>query len=294
MENEDRTAIIKIDNIDDNDKHAYIIFLSGPLMGKVHLLEEGSVTLGRNPDTDLPIKDSAISRQHVTIDYSHGKATLKDLGSTNGTYVNGVRIGNVVELQDNDKIQISSNTIFKYAYQDDIDSIFHNELYKMAVVDALTGANNKRFFEERAQEEFSYHFRNKTPLSLMMFDIDHFKKVNDTYGHPAGDYVLSEISKLTKSVIRNEDIFARYGGEEFVVLLKNTALNGAHILAERLRASIESHFFYFEGTQIKVSVSIGLTTLVERNYQTWEEFLKITDQLLYQSKHNGRNRVTVG
>lgn len=287
----DKTVIIAIDREQVKDKNSHIIFLSGPLMGKMHRLEEGSIVLGRINEADIPINDLGISRRHCEISQQQGSTTLKDLGSTNGTFLNGQRITEAV-LQDGDKIQISSATIFKYAQQDQIENVFHEELYRMATIDALTGAANKRTFEERMREEFSYCIRNHVALSLVLFDIDHFKKVNDTYGHPTGDYVLTHICDLAKTIIRNEDILARYGGEEFALILKATDAPGAMILAERLRQLVESAHFEFEGKNVKITLSAGVATLTGGNFQSWETMLKTADELLYKSKNSGRNRVS--
>ncbi|QQR80193.1 MAG: GGDEF domain-containing protein [Deltaproteobacteria bacterium] len=290
---EDQTIVTSIPDLNnEKEKHAYIIFLSGPLMGKIHLLSHGTVSLGRSNDVTIPINDLGISRFHAAIDYKNGHALLKDMGSTNGTYLNGQKVQSS-ELQDGDKIQISSSTILKYAYQDNIENIFHNELYKMAVVDALTGAYNKRYFEERLQEEFSYCIRNEVPLTLMMFDLDHFKNINDTYGHPAGDFVLEHISTLAKSIIRSEDILARVGGEEFIILLKATDIEGGLILAERLRRLVDESQFEFEGNTIHVTVSMGVATLNKKtSFSDAEALLKRADELLYNSKNSGRNQVS--
>jgi diguanylate cyclase (GGDEF)-like protein len=289
----EKTIITSIDGDREKDKHFYIIFLSGPLMGKMHLLEEGTITLGRVGDVDIPINDLGISRKHCAVLFHKGKAILKDLGSTNGTFLNGKRVAEA-ELREGDKIQISSSTILKFDQQDKIENIFHKELYKMAVVDALTGAYNKRYFEERIQEEFSYCFRNKVPLSLVIFDLDHFKSVNDTFGHPAGDFVLARVAALTKTIVRSEDVLARYGGEEFVVILKATDADGAHTLAERLRRLIEETDFDFEGKKIPVTISVGVASLNGQNLANWEAMLKLADTLLYKSKNGGRNRVSAG
>lgn len=293
-ETHDQTVVTSIPESEEvKEKHAYVIFLSGPLVGKIHLLEEGTVTLGRGNDVEIPVNDLGISRHHVSISYAKGKASLKDLGSTNGTYLNGHRV-HEASLADGDKIQISSATIMKFAYQDKIENIFHKELYKMAVVDALTSAYNKRYFEDRLKEEFSYCQRNAIPLSLMIFDLDHFKNVNDTQGHPAGDFILASVCQLARSVIRNEDILARYGGEEFTIILKGTDGPGATMLAERLRQLVEESGFEFDGKNLQVTVSIGVTTLVGKNLPNYEAMIKQADEHLYQSKNSGRNRVTAG
>ena len=285
------TVVTPIPGFDKKERHAYLVFLTGPLVGKIHLLDEGTVTLGRGADLDIPINDPGISRHHVRIAFQKGKARIQDLGSTNGTYLNGRRIAES-DLKDGDKIQISSNTILKYAYQDKIENIFHTELYRMAVVDPLTGAYNKRYFEERFKEEFSYSLRNRAPLSLLMIDIDWFKSVNDCYGHPAGDYVLTRVSEITASIIRKEDLLCRYGGEEFAVILKGTDSEGAWTLAERLRKMVDEAVFEFDGKKIHATVSIGVATLHGRNLVDYEQMIKAADTLLYKSKNAGRNRVS--
>lgn len=290
-ESRESTVVTPIPDIGKKEKHAYIVFLSGPLVGKIHLLDEGTITLGRAADIDIPINDPGISRQHIQIAYQAGKARIRDLGSTNGTYLNGRRIQEA-DLKDGDKIQISSNTILKYAFQDKIENIFHTELYRMAIVDPLTNAYNKRYFEERLKEEFSYCLRNQIPLSLLMIDIDYFKAVNDTYGHPAGDYVLARVAEIAASIIRKEDILARFGGEEFAVILKGTDSGGAWTLAERFRKLVDEAVFEFDGKKIHATISIGVATLQGKNLVDYEQMIQRADTLLYRSKKEGRNLVS--
>ncbi|MBI2981516.1 MAG: diguanylate cyclase [Deltaproteobacteria bacterium] len=289
----DETVITPIPQLDKEkkEKHAYVVFLSGPLVGKIHLLEEGSIKLGRAAEASIPINDLGISRNHLQIDVKGGKVRIKDLGSTNGTFLNGLKIDEA-ELKDGDKIQISSSTIIKFAYQDKVENIFHAELYRMAVVDALTGAYNKRYFEERLREEFTYCLRNNVSLSLLMLDIDHFKLINDGCGHQAGDFILSHVATLSKSIIRNEDILARYGGEEFAVILKGADAREAMTIAERIRRIIDESTFEFDDKKIHVTASIGIATLAQKNFVDYETMIKNADQFLYQSKFNGRNRVS--
>ena len=293
-DSKERTIITDIPGVDEvvkKSKHAYIIFLSGPLIGKVHLIKDGSVIVGRAPDVDIPINDLGISRHHISLISEKNSVLVRDLGSTNGTFVNGKRITER-ELNDGDKIQISSSTIIKFAYQDQVEDIFHNELYKMATIDPLTGAYNKRFFTNRLKEEFSYALRKNIPLTLIMMDLDMFKKVNDNFGHPAGDFALGHLATLTRTVIRNEDIFARFGGEEFAIILKSTELKGAGILCERLRRLIEESEFKFEEQILPITISIGFATLHDKNFKDFETLLQEADNMLYQSINNGRNRVT--
>ncbi|MBI2083886.1 MAG: GGDEF domain-containing protein [Deltaproteobacteria bacterium] len=292
-ETHDETVITPVPQLDEDkkEKHAYIVFLSGPLVGKIHLLEEGAIKIGRAADADIPINDLGISRHHLEVKLHQGAVKIKDLGSTNGTFLNGTKVQEA-DLKDGDKIQISSSTIIKFAYQDKVENIFHTELYRMAVVDALTSAYNKRYFEERLREEFTYCLRNNVPLSLVMMDIDYFKGVNDTHGHQAGDFVLSHIAALAKSIIRNEDILARYGGEEFAIILKATDAKEAMTIAERIRRIIDESVFEFDGKKIHATVSLGIATLSGKNLEGYEAMVKLADQFLYQSKFNGRNRVS--
>ncbi|OGQ04032.1 MAG: hypothetical protein A2W61_08195 [Deltaproteobacteria bacterium RIFCSPLOWO2_01_44_7] len=287
----EQTIVTKVEKMPtEAEKKAYILFLSGPLVGKLQQLKEGETILGRAEDIDVSINDSRISRKHLSVKVVSGETTLTDLGSTNGTFVNGKRMQSQI-LKDGDKVQISSSTIFKFAYQDNIENIFHKELYKMAVVDAVTGIFNKRYFLDRLKEEFSHAKRAKNPLSLAMIDVDHFKKINDTQGHLAGDFVLAHLAETIKKMVRGEDVFARYGGEEFVIILRGTEEQGAFQLAERIRKTIETQPAHFESATIPVTISIGIATLDGgEEFSSPEAFIEAADQYLYKAKQAGRNR----
>lgn len=287
------TVITSIENVAPVDqKRAYILFLAGPLVGKLHLLEEGTTTIGRSNEATIPINDTRISRRHVALRVEGERVTLEDLGSTNGTFINGQRM-KTHGLRDGDKIQISSSTIFKFALQDHTENIFHKELYKMAVIDPVTNIYNKRFFQERLREELSHARRAKAPLSLIMIDIDHFKQVNDTYGHLAGDMILHQVAELLKHVIRQEDILARYGGEEFGVILRGSGEATAVVLAERMRQMVGTATITFEKHTIPVTISLGVAALDrEHDYPESDAFIQAADACLYQSKQQGRNRTT--
>lgn len=290
----EKTIITQLTKLDDgSEKRAYILFLSGPLVGKLHNLQEGETVVGRAPDADIIINDNRISRHHLKLSLSQGKVNVEDLGSTNGTFVNGKRIAVPLELSDGDKIQISSATIFKFALQDKTENIFHKELYKMAVIDPVTNVYNKRFFVERLKEEFIHAKRRKFNLALLMIDIDHFKNVNDTHGHLAGDMLLHQLAGIVKSMMRTEDLLARYGGEEFVAILRGTAKSGAFNLAERIRLKVEKTPLEFEGKKVPVTISIGVASLDEEaSHATPEELIKHADEKMYFSKENGRNKTT--
>ncbi|MBI5300205.1 MAG: GGDEF domain-containing protein [Deltaproteobacteria bacterium] len=288
----DQTVVTQLEKIESSgEKHAYILFLSGPLVGKLHQLNDGETILGRAQDSTIAVEDNRISRHHISITLQHGETSLKDLGSTNGTFVNGKRIQSTI-LKDGDKIQLSSTTVFKFAYQDKQENIFHKELYKMAVIDTVTGIFNKRYLLDRLKEEFSHSKRANLALSLIMMDIDHFKKINDTHGHLAGDFALAHLAATIKPMLRQEDIFARYGGEEFVIILRGAEAEGALQLAERIRTSVEKSAVQFEALIIPMTISLGIATLGNADFKTPEEFIAGADHYLYESKEGGRNRTS--
>lgn len=292
-EKTDNTLVTSIRAVDGNgDKQAYILFLSGPLVGKLHALQDGETVLGRSDEATIKINDGRISRRHVLLKVGDNGTVISDLDSTNGTYVNGNKVQSHT-LQDGDKIQISSTTIFKFAYQDNIENIFHKELYKMAVIDPLTGAFNKRYFLDRLREEFSHARRSGQPLSLMMLDLDHFKQINDTHGHLVGDATLQHFAKLVQQRVRTSDIFARFGGEEFTAILRNSDAIGAFTLAERIRIAVQNTPSVVNGQTLPMTVSIGVATLGdEPDLKEPQDLIEVADGYLYQSKRQGRNRTT--
>lgn len=173
-------------------------------------------------------------------------------------------------------------------------------LKRQGLTDALTAINNRRFFEQRLREEIEFGQRNQVPLSCMLLDIDYFKRVNDTYGHQAGDYVLREVAGLIRAQLRGSDVLSRYGGEEFAVLLSQTSSDKAEEVAERIRQTIAEHPFTLpNGEQFNITISSGIATY---NAAVGENNLKISgdtlvgraDQFLYQAKAAGRNKVVNG
>jgi two-component system cell cycle response regulator len=162
----------------------------------------------------------------------------------------------------------------------------------MANMDAATNVYNKQFLMKRLEEEFAYAKRQGGNMSLIMCDIDFFKKVNDTHGHMAGDFVLQQVAAILKDTVRSEDVLARYGGEEFIIILRQIDEEGAYLLAERIRAKIAERAMEFEGTKIPVTMSLGVASLEDQSIENQDALIQHADEMLYVSKENGRNRTT--
>ena len=269
--------------------NAYLIVINGRSVGKMYKLGTDRTVLGRAPDVEVLIDDEGVSRKHAYIERQAAGLVLVDNGSTNGVFVNGERVTRHL-LVDGDKLQVGSTTILKFSYQDEVEENFQKQLYDSATRDGLTGAFNKKYFADQLKTEFAYCYRHNTPLSLALFDIDFFKKLNDGFGHLAGDLALRQLSALVQKALRTEDIFARYGGEEFGVILRDTDGERAFLIAERVRRSTEQNEFMYEGKRLPLTISIGLATLEKQNYASPKALVKASDQFLYEAKRKGRNR----
>jgi diguanylate cyclase (GGDEF)-like protein len=271
---------------------AYLVVLAGASLGEMYKVDGDKTIIGRGGKAQVRLLDDGISREHAQVVVEGNKIYLQDLGSTNGTFCNGMKVDRK-ELADGDKILVGSTTILKFTYHDNLDEIFQKQMYESALRDGLTKAFNKKYFTDRLESELTFALRHISPLVLVMFDIDHFKKVNDTYGHQAGDLVLSELATLLTAALRAEDVFARYGGEEFAVICRGTDVSQAQVVGERIRKAVEGHRFVYEGTQIPVTISVGIAALPDPAVKDATDLVSRADKALYQSKHGGRNRVTI-
>lgn len=269
-------------------KEACLVVIYGKDLGKKFNLEGPSYIIGRSSKCDIQIDQESVSRNHAKVINGGKSVILRDLGSTNGTYVNDELIDERV-LRDGDFIKIG-RTIFKFLSGDNIEHAYHEEIYRLTTIDGLTQVYNKRYLMETLEREISRAHRYGRPLSIIMFDIDHFKHINDEYGHLAGDYVLKEMASTIKARIRREDIMGRYGGEEFVIVLPEIDHYNAVVFAEKIRRLVERHDFTFEGVRINVTISIGVAT-AWKGMESAEEFIKHADTHLYEAKNSGRNRV---
>lgn len=214
---------------------------------------------------------------------------LADMGSTNGTHVNDTRIDRRL-LEGGDLIRIGSH-ILKFLSSDHIEAQYHETIYSMMITDGLTGANNKRYLLDSLEREMVRSYRHGRPVSLVMFDVDFFKTVNDSYGHLAGDAVLREISLRVRENVRKDEIFARYGGEEFMVLLPESTLEDARAFAERVRSLVADQPVNVDGTEIPVTISLGIAHVSGHSDLLPDDLIAEADRNLYEAKRQGRNRV---
>ena len=270
-------------------KRPCLIMIKGDFIGQVYELSNDVTMLGRSDDVDLVVSDISISRRHAMIVKRVDGFYVSDLGSTNGTYVHGDPVVAPRKLDEGDKLTLGMVT-FKFSFQDEDDTEYHLMLRNMAIKDGLTRVYNKRYFMEALAKEFDYNRRNHAGLSLVLFDIDHFKQVNDTYGHPAGDFILKHMAQLIEQEARGYDVFARYGGEEFVFMMRGSTHDAALALAERVRRVVEEQTFTYDDIVLNVTISLGVCHWSGDNSVTSiEELIEIVDKQLYAAKRSGRN-----
>lgn len=300
-DNLEKTSIVASDTFRGRMKEAdevppAIVVLIGPpgYVGKQYPITGSDIVIGRSVESQVYIDDKSLSRSHAKFAVNGSEVSVIDLGSTNKTVVNGQLIPPLASclLKNNDQIK-TGNVIFKFLEKGSIESVTNAAMYERAQKDALTGAHSKGALLEKGPEAMKRAEILSEPLSLVTFDIDHFKKINDGYGHPGGDYILKELCFIViTKLIRSNDFFARYGGEEFVLLLSGSSLKTASEVGERIRQTIETHEFFFEGKKIPVTISVGIASKLPHETE-WTQIYDRADKALYQSKQGGRNRVTI-
>lgn len=279
-----------------DDAPPAVVILIGPpgYQGKQFPIISNDIAIGRSVDCQIYIDEVSLSRSHAKFIIVGNEVSIIDLGSTNKTVVNGKSLAplSACALRNNDQIK-TGNIIFKFLEKGSIESISTQAMYEKAQKDALTGAYSRGALLEKGPEAIKRAEMINEPLSVVTFDIDHFKKINDSIGHPGGDYVLKELCRIIISkLIRANDFFARYGGEEFVLVLSGTPLKIAGDVGERIRHTIETHDFVFEGKKIPVTISVGVAEKAPHEHD-WAPLYDRADKALYQSKQRGRNLVTV-
>lgn len=286
------TVISKISDKPIDHLDAALVVIYGTELGRKYDLSHRETVVGRSSKADIQIDQESISRSHAALVQQKNQVLIRDLGSTNGTFVNDEPVSGELSLRNGDLVKIG-RTIFKFIGGGNIEAAYHDEIYRLTTVDGLTQVYNRRYFEETLEREISRCNRYNRALSLVLIDIDRFKRINDTFGHLAGDYVLKQLAGTIRPKIRREDVFARYGGEEFALLLPEIELDGAQKLAEKARRLVEEQRFEFDHQVIPVTISLGVATAAASagDGRQGPELVKASDEKLYQAKSEGRNRV---
>jgi diguanylate cyclase (GGDEF)-like protein len=269
---------------------AVLLRMDGVQAGQIIGMEHWPFTVGRHPTNSLRVDEDSISRSHARILRNGDEYTVEDLGSRNGTFVGGKRVTRA-KLDHDAWLQFGPRVSFRFSMTDVREERLLRKLYESSTRDALTGAYNRLHFEERLRSEVAYAIRHRTEASLLIIDLDHFKHVNDTYGHPAGDAVLKRACEACARALRTEDVFARFGGEEFAVVLRGIDLKGASRLGERLRHAVANEIVEHEGHRIQVTLSAGVASIACCRAPGADELIGIADRRLYAAKQAGRNRV---
>lgn len=274
-------------------RRAWLTLLTGPEAGRVFPLARGEITIGRSNDADISLEDKLISRDHTKLEIRRdGSAVVWDCASRNGTIVDSHPIGLEPQpLPDGAKLHIGGAVVLRFSYRDHLEEHFERKLYDSATRDGLTGAFNKRYFADRLRQEFSHAGRHDRSIALVLYDLDDFKKVNDTHGHAAGDVILRTAAEEVANALREEELLCRYGGEEFVVLLRRANLTDGLLVAERLRRLIASLEISWEGSRIPISASFGVSALSAGSDKSPERLFQDADEALYRAKRFGKNRV---
>jgi len=273
------------------DREAYLVVIYGEDLGRRIALGETAIEAGRSTACGIPVDQESVSRHHARIWWTGSGYKVKDLGSTNGTYVNDALITEK-DLNDGDQIKIG-RTILKFMYGGNIEASYHEEIYRMMTFDGLTQIYNKRYFTETLEREISRSRRYNRELGLVLFDIDHFKQKNDTFGHLAGDAILKDLSGVVRAKLRREDVFARVGGEEFAILTPEVGVNGVRDVAEKVRIVVEQTTFRFEKHVMPTTISCGASVWL-KGEDAAEALYKRADGALYKAKQGGRNRIEQG
>lgn len=268
-------------------KRPCLLVLSGPEMGRAIELGSEPVEIGRSDECTVSVNSDVVSRKHARVQLILGLYFVTDLESANGTFANDQRVS-MAQLKDGDKIRVG-DCVLKFV-ENHIEIEYAQKAMNLASLDPLTELHNKRYFDEVFPRELARALQRGLPLSLLLFDVDHFKQINDGFGHQAGDLVLKSVAVNARRALAHEVIVCRVGGEEFAVIVPNVPRSVALSIAERLRAAIAETAFQHEGRAIPLTVSIGVAELCAA--ESAEKLYQRADQALYAAKNAGRNRVS--
>ncbi len=274
--------------VDAGEVPACLVVLQGQRLGQRINLGDKPLIIGRAPEAEFQIIERSVSREHCRITREPAGYRIKDLDSTNKTFLNDQPIIEA-ELKDGDHISVGS-CVLKFMDRSSVEARYHEELYQLATADPLTDLYNRRQFLELFDREIARAANYKRPLTLLIIDLDHFKLINDQFGHPNGDLVLKKVALALRDHSREEFIIARIGGEEFAIVLPENGLSEATRFADRLRQGMAELDFVLNGESRKITVSIGAATWLSSMAST-SDLMRAADVQLYRAKQAGRNRV---
>lgn len=264
---------------------------TGPDLGKRTPVGAVAVVIGRDAACTVSNGHGSVSRRHARVEpLADGRHQVIDLNSTNGTFVNNVRVARSAVVNDGDYLRVGE-CLYRFLAGGNIEAEYHEEIHRLSIIDPLTGVHNRRSLTEFLDREVERAKRHARPLSVVLFDIDHFKKINDQLGHTAGDFTLRDLAARAKELTRADELLARYGGEEFALVLPETPLDRALVTAERFRRAVAADPFTFEGRSFPVTVSAGVGVLPAGGQTTPADLLRRADECLYEAKRAGRNCV---
>ncbi|HSS75744.1 MAG TPA: GGDEF domain-containing protein [Thermoanaerobaculia bacterium] len=278
------------------ESEADVILIAHPesqrLGSRFRLSPGTTLEIGRSAAVGISLPEvMSISRKHARLRYMGPVVTVEDLGSTNGTYVNGQPIHSRTVLRSGDRFQTAA-VHFKFLHEADVESAYHLAIYELVAKDGLTEIFNKRKFDEEMQRELARAERHHRPLSLIIFDLDEFKTINDSYGHLCGDFILKQVAAIARDLVRPEQVLARVGGDEFAILAPETTAEGAEIMAGKLRDKVAGFEHHYGDIKISVSCSFGVAEL-RKEMTAPHDLYQAADDALLLSKRSGRNRVAV-
>lgn len=283
---------LKMDLERARTRDAVLIIIRGTPQGKKYVLDKEEMFIGRDKDTQIQLNDTNVSRKHAVIRKTASGYTIQDLQSRNGTFLNDIRLQYATGLNKEDMIKIGTS-ILKYIPAGEIEILYQDNLTNAAYIDELTQVFNRNYISQAFEAEFKRAKALHMSLPVIIFDIDNFKKINDTFGHDAGDFVLRELTKIIReSGLRERDLLGRWGGEEFILLITNSQLDVGVEAADRIRRVVAGHKFVYNGKLIPVTISLGVSN-ISKEHTAATDLYKEADQALYHSKKTGKNKVSL-
>ncbi len=277
------------------EKKPYLLVVDGPQLGDIFDLQPGrELVLGRDPSSDVRLRDTGVSRRHAGLTVETGGARLRDLGSTNGTFVDGLRVGECL-LRDGQRLQLGMHSSLAFCLADDVEIRYQRRLAEGALLDPETGLFNRRHFDDRLNHELVAAQRYSRPVSLLLVDVDGFRRTRERLGAQAGEQALELVARLLQSAVRRVDVLARLDGTEFGVVSRETPVSAARALAERIRRTVEEGHLTLDGEEIAFTVSVGVASVDSIGTftpgRTERAVLDIAGAALRQARDAGGNRV---